>query len=121
MHLTNCLIDDDDDLDTDSSRKRSLKYLFDYLKKQHQNVDVLWEEIQVNEIFRKNKNNFFSLKNIVIKTVFLAEPHLLNAYRQCRSGALPSSESVCFELLGFDIFIDKNLKPWIIDVSFMIS
>ena len=51
--------DIDDDLDTDGSRKRSLKYLFDYLKKQHQNVDVLWEEIQVNKIFRINKTILF--------------------------------------------------------------
>ncbi|CAF4931938.1 unnamed protein product [Rotaria sp. Silwood1] len=104
MHLTNYIPDEnelDDDFDIDNGKTDSLEFLFKYLKNQNQDVNKLWKEIQ----------------NIVIKTIFLAEPHLLKTYQMCRPGVLPTSESVCFELLGFDILIDKKLKPWILEVN----
>ena len=58
---------------------------------------------------------------MVLKTIFLAEPYLFTSYRKCRPGSLPINESVCFELLGFDILIDKNFKPRIIEVHSFIT
>ena len=55
---------------------------------------------------------FKKIEDIVIKTIISAEPLLNNAFEMF----VPHRNN-CFELLGFDILIDSNLSPLLLEVN----
>ncbi|MBN3319758.1 TTLL4 polyglutamylase, partial [Atractosteus spatula] len=76
--------------------KWALKALWQYLNSKGVNTSLIWEKI----------------KDIVIKTIIASDPYvnsLVKMHVRC-----PYS---CHELFGFDIMLDENLKPWVLEVN----
>ena len=55
------------------------------------------------------------IKATIIKTICTVQPQLSHTYKSCQPDDVENS--MCFEILGFDIFLDDKLKPWIIEVN----
>uniref|UniRef100_H3DDX9 Tubulin tyrosine ligase like 4 n=1 Tax=Tetraodon nigroviridis TaxID=99883 RepID=H3DDX9_TETNG len=103
MHLTNYSVNKKNtEYQTNSDDKAcqghkwALKALWEYFGSRGVNTTLIWEKI----------------KDIAIKTIIASEPYVLSLLKMnVRS---PYS---CHELFGFDIMLDENLKPWILEVN----
>lgn len=59
---------------------------------------------------------FSQIKDVIVKTLISVEPHIVNNLNKCNWNKTP-----CFELYGFDILVDKKLKPWLLEVNVLPS
>ncbi|KAI1899107.1 hypothetical protein AGOR_G00058080 [Albula goreensis] len=103
MHLTNYSVNkknseyqSNSDDQTCQGHKWALKALWQYLGRKGMNTTLIWEKI----------------KDIVIKTIIAADPYV-NTLVQTNVRSAYS----CHELFGFDIMLDENLKPWLLEVN----
>ncbi|XP_072138252.1 tubulin polyglutamylase ttll6-like isoform X1 [Mobula birostris] len=100
MHLTNYAINRHSKnfiRDGDSGSKRKLSSLNKWLTDHGHSVTKVWTDIE----------------DVIVKTLISAYPILKHNYRTCFSNHF----CACFEILGFDILMDHNLKPWLLEVN----
>ena len=79
--------------------KRSLKEIYNIMDTRGHNVKVIKK----------------SIDDLIIKTLISGQPSLLHIYRSCQPEDLENQ--LCFQILGFDVMLDTELKPWLIEVN----
>ena len=101
MHLTNYAINrHNDKYSSDkSSYKRTIRSVFSRLDEIGCDIDGIWRKIC----------------DIVVKTICSVQPNLAHLYKSAQPDDVTSG--MCFELLGFDIILDSDLQPWVLEVN----
>ena len=104
MHLTNYSINkknenfvqNENSEQDDFGFKWSLGAFCKHLEQVGIDMNLLWSRIY----------------DVILKTVIAGEHHVMQAMKK---NAMHRTN--CFEILGFDVLIDSDLKPWLLEVN----
>jgi hypothetical protein len=106
MHLTNYALnvrndnyEQAHDENGDEGHKRSLGAILQILKKEGCDTDKLMDQI----------------KDLIVKTIIIGQPNLHHLYRILQPECLDNS--MAFQILGFDVLIDADYKPYLLEVN----
>lgn len=107
MHLTNYAINknadnyksNENEEGKGRSHKRSLNQIYKHIANKGHDVDALKAKID----------------DLIVKTLITGQPSMWHVYRSCQPEDIENQ--LCFQILGFDVMLDTDLKPWLIEVN----
>lgn len=76
---------------------------------------------QIDEQSKSNPNLltgqqcWTEIQKLTVKTIIACHQGIAHSYRSAKPQDTESS--LCFQILGFDIFIDHKARPWLIEVN----
>ena len=81
--------------------KWSIQGLRDWMEDEDLDFDEVWADVT----------------DLVVKTIISAQPVLAHNYARVLPPESGNDGYSCFEILGLDVMLDEDLKPWLIEVN----